>query len=267
MVRLAANLSMMFREQPFLDRFEAAAQAGFSGIEYLFPYDHAAADIRRCLEAFGLQQVLFNLPAGDWEKGERGLAGIPGREADFRAALMTALDYAQALGCPRLHVMAGVIPEGADEAECVRVYERNLGLAARLAEKAGCEVLIEPINTRDMPGYLLNTQAMAQEVISRVGAGNLRLQFDIYHCQIMEGDLTRTLERVWPLLSHVQIAGVPDRHEPDGGEVSYRWLLNHLAALGYDGWVGCEYVPRGDTTAGLSWARDWGYLAQTPEEG
>lgn len=261
MIRLAANLSMLFTEHDFLDRFAAAADAGFRGVEYLFPYAHAPETLRAALDENGLEQVLFNLPPGDWEAGERGIASLPGREAEFRESVVEALRYAEHLDCPRVHAMAGLLPEDADaevRAAHYTTYIDNLRFAAREATKAGREVLIEPINTRDMPGYFLSRQGQAEAVFEAVGADNLRLQFDLYHCQIMEGDLIRHLERQFARIGHVQVAGVPGRHEPDVGEVHYPAIFEHLAALGYDGWVGCEYRPAGATRAGLGWGRDYG---------
>lgn len=268
MIRLAANLSMLFTEHDFFDRFAAARQAGFRGVEYLFPYAYAPETLRELLEENGLEQVLFNLSPGDWEAGERGLASLPGREGEFRDSVIEALRYAEALGCPRLHAMAGLLPEETDtrtlnEARDAHhaTYINNLRFAAREAAKTGHEILIEPINTRDMPGFFLSHQAQAMAVLEEVGESNLRLQFDMYHCQIMDGDLTRHLERQFAAIGHVQIAGVPERHEPDVGEVHYPALLAHLEALGYDGWVGCEYRPAGNTRQGLDWGKKYGLLA------
>lgn len=267
MIRLAANLSMLFTGHAFLDRFTAAAEAGFRGVEYLFPYAHAPEALRTALEEAGLEQVLFNLPPGDWEGGERGLASLPGREAEFRDSVVEALRYAEALGCPRVHAMAGLLPADADgetRAAHHATYVANLRLAARAAAKVGREVLIEPINTRDMPGFFLSRQAQAMAVLEEVGEPNLRLQFDLYHCQIMDGDLSRHLERQFEAIGHVQIAGVPERHEPDVGEVHYPALFARLEALGYAGWVGCEYRPAGETRAGLGWGRAYGLTPQAP---
>lgn len=264
MPRLAANLSMMFTEHDFLDRFGAAAKAGFTGVEYLFPYDFEAHELRERLDQHGLTQVLFNLPPGDWEAGERGLASLPGREGEFREGLERALDYAAALDCPRLHAMAGLLPQGASEATReahLATYVDNLSHAAEACGRAGRTLLIEPINGRDMPGFLLQRQELAREVIQRVGSPHLRLQFDLYHCQIVQGDLIRTLESQFDVVGHVQLAGVPERHEPDQGEVNFGPVLERLDALGYDGWVGCEYRPAGDTVDGLGWARAHGVVA------
>ncbi|QOR40878.1 hydroxypyruvate isomerase family protein [Billgrantia diversa] len=265
MIRLAANLSMLFTEHEFLDRFVAAAEAGFRGVEYLFPYAYTPEALRAELDESGLEQVLFNLPPGDWEAGERGLASLPGREAEFRDSVVEALRYAEALGCSRVHAMAGLLPMDADgrAQEDVRAahhtsYVTNLRFAAREAAKLDREVLIEPINTRDMPGFFLSHQDQAMAVLKEVGEPNLRLQFDLYHCQIMEGDLTHHLERQFPRIGHVQVAGVPQRHEPDVGEVHYPALFARLEALGYGGWVGCEYCPAGGTREGLGWGRAYG---------
>ncbi|APE30782.1 hydroxypyruvate isomerase [Halomonas aestuarii] len=264
MIRLAANLSMLFTEHDFLDRFAAAADAGFHGVEYLFPYAHAPERVAEALRDSGLEQVLFNLPPGDWEAGERGLASLPGREDEFRGSVVEALRYAEALACPRVHAMAGLLPEDADDE--IReahhaTYLANLRFAASEAASAGRELLIEPINTRDMPGYFLSRQDQAVAVLESVGADNLRLQFDLYHCQIMEGDLIRHLERLLPHIGHVQIAGVPERHEPDVGEVHYPAVLKRLETLGYRGWVGCEYRPAAGTRDGLGWGKPYGLVS------
>ena len=247
MPRFAANLSMMFTERPFLERFDAAAAAGFGAVEFLFPYSHPAADIRAALDRSGLELALFNTPPGDWEAGERGTASLPGREAEFRDSVALALDTAAVLQPGRIHVMAGI----AKGQEARAVYIANLAHAAATAGAQG--LCIEPINSRDMPGYHLNTSADAVAVLDAVGAANLGLQFDLYHAQITEGDLTRRLEALMPRIAHIQIAGVPDRHEPDGGEVNYPHLFGVLDRLGYDGFVGCEYRPAGRTEDGLGW--------------
>lgn len=258
MPKFAANLSMLFPEYDFLDRFAAAATAGFTGVEYLFPYDYEAETLRTILDANDLTQVLFNLPAGDWDAGERGLAALPDRESEFRDSVSKAICYAEVLGCPRLHVMAGVIPVGADAEACFETYVVNLRYASAELAKVGKTLLIEPINPRDIPGFFLNHQDAASEVLAKVGAANLKVQFDVYHCQIVQGDLTRALEKQFPRIGHIQIAGVPDRHEPDIGEVNYPWLFEKLDTLGYGGWIGCEYRPRGKTLDGLAWGRKWG---------
>lgn len=257
MTRLAANLSMMYQELPFLDRFAAAAQDGFEAVEYLFPYDYPPAELARRLQACGLTQALFNLPPGNWSQGERGIACLREREEEFTQSVQLALDYARATGCQRLHAMAGLVPEGADAKTLWATYVLNLRHAASVLQPAGITLLVEPINTRDMPGYFLNRQHQAHALLAEAGAPNLKVQMDFYHCQIMEGDLTRRLEEYLPHVGHVQIAGVPDRHEPDIGEVNYPHLLKRLDELGYQGFVGCEYRPRAITSDGLAWARPY----------
>ena len=253
MPRFAANLSMMFQEHEFLDRFRAARAAGFAGVEFLFPYDFPAEDIAARLQQAGLAQVLFNLPPGEWAKGERGLAALPGREEEFRHSIETALAYAEALECRTLHCMAGMVPPGVEREHCERALTANLRIAARACAEAGRTLVIEPINTRDMAGYFLNYQGQARAIIEEVAEPNLKLQLDLYHCQIMEGDLARHIRELAHITGHVQIAGVPDRQEPDQGEVNYRYLFDVLDETGYQGWIGCEYRPRGRTTDGLGW--------------
>jgi 2-dehydrotetronate isomerase len=255
--RFAANLTMMYTEHAFLDRFAAAAADGFAAVEYLFPYEYPAPRLRQLLDENGLQQALFNAPPGDFEAGERGIASLPGREAEFRNGFHRALDYARTLGCPRVHVMAGVVPTGADRDERLAVYRDNLGWAAESAKDHGVDVLIEPINQRDMPGYLLSLQDEAHQIVDKVGAPNLKVQLDLYHCQITEGDLTMRLRSDLPTgrVGHLQIAGVPDRHEPDRGELAIDHLFAVIDELGFDGWVGCEYRPAAGTSAGLGWMR------------
>lgn len=257
MPKLAANLSMLFNEAPFLDRLGAAAAAGFKGVEFLFPYEHSPAAIASRLEEHGLANVLFNLPPGDWSAGERGVAALPGREAEFAEGLEQALRYARTLGCERLHAMAGIPGPSADPQACRETYVANLKRAARAAASDGVTILIEPLNRRDNPGYFLATQADAAAIVAEVGAPNLGIQFDCYHCQIVEGDLEMRLRERLGLIGHVQIAGVPARNEPDVGEVNYPYLLGLLDALGYGGWVGCEYRPAAGTEAGLGWARPY----------
>ncbi|CAN0624873.1 putative 2-oxo-tetronate isomerase YgbM [Burkholderia multivorans] len=257
MPRFAANLTMMYNEHAFLERFAAAARDGFDAVEYLFPYDFSADTIRAQLDAHGLVQALFNAPPGDWAAGERGIASLPGREDEFRRGLDTALDYTRALGNTKLHVMAGVIAPGQDRARHRATYLANLAHAAQAAAAHGVTILIEPINPRDMPGYFLNRQDDAQAICAEVGARNLKVQFDCYHCQIVEGDITRKLERDIAGIGHIQIAGVPERHEPDIGELNYPYLFERIDALGYDGWIGCEYRPKAGTSAGLGWLRPY----------
>jgi 2-dehydrotetronate isomerase len=255
--RLAANLTMMYGEHAFLERFAAAARDGFPGVEYLFPYDHPVAELRARLDENGLEQALFNAPPGDWARGERGLASLPGREGEFRASIDKALEYARVLGNRRLHVMAGLIAAGEDRARHREAYVKNLAHAARTAASAGIDIVIEPINTRDIPGFFLNRQDEAHAICAEVGAANLKVQMDLYHCQIVEGDLAMKMRKHIAGVGHVQIAGVPERNEPDVGELNYAYLLPLLDELGYAGWVGCEYRPRGATSAGLGWARPW----------
>ncbi|QXI30784.1 2-oxo-tetronate isomerase [Pseudomonas vanderleydeniana] len=257
MPRFAANLSMLYPEHDFLDRFEAAAADGFEAVEYLFPYDYSPQELKRRLDDHGLIQVLFNAPPGDWAAGERGTVSLPGREQAFRDGFARALDYAGVLGNRHVHVMAGLLPAEASRERHQAIYLDNLAHACAEAAKVGITVLLEPINTRDMPGFFLNHQQQAHAIREAVGAANLQVQFDCYHCQIVEGDLAMTLRRDLAHIGHIQIAGVPDRHEPDHGEVNYPWLFELIDQLGYQGWIGCEYRPRGETSAGLQWLRDW----------
>ncbi len=278
MPKFAANLSMLYTELPFLDRFEAAARDGFEGVEFLFPYAWPEAEIAARLRGCGLRQALFNAPPGGadaaamaaaWDRGDRGTACIEGRRDEFRAGVLRALRTAEALDCPRIHLMAGVLPAGADRRAARRVYVDNLRWAAAQAGRAGREVLIEPINDRDMPGYFLNLQHEAHEVLEDVQAPSLKVQMDLYHCQVMEGDVLARLRLHLPggRVAHLQMAGVPGRHEPavgpvDDGSLDFAPLLDEVDALGYAGWVGCEYRPRrgavpGGTTEGLGWMRRW----------
>ncbi|CAH2604995.1 putative hydroxypyruvate isomerase [Rhodovastum atsumiense] len=258
MPRLAANLTMLFNEVDFLDRFDAAAQAGFSGVEFLFPYDYPVAELRTRLQANGLTQVLFNLPPGNWSAGERGLAALPGRQAEFRDSVRQALEYAAALGCRTLHCMAGIPGPEVPFATAAAVYAANLAWAAEQAHGAGVKLAIEPINHRDMPGYHLHTLAQGAAIVTAIGPDRLGLQFDIYHCQVTEGDITRRIEAHLPIIAHMQLADVPDRHEPGTGEIGWDHLFRHIDALGYGGWIGCEYRPAKGTVAGLAWRRRYG---------
>ncbi|MFC0410493.1 2-oxo-tetronate isomerase [Roseomonas elaeocarpi] len=253
MPRFAANLSLMFNEVPFLDRFAAARAAGFTAVEFLFPYEHPAAEIRSRLDGEGLELVLFNAPPGDWNNGERGTSALPGRRAEFRENFPRALDYATALGCPRLHVMAGMAPAGVAPETLLAGFAANLDWAADRCAAAGVLPVIEPINHRDMPGYVLNTTDQGAAIIAALGADRVGLQFDLYHCQITEGDLCRQVEKHLPVIAHMQVADVPARHEPGTGEVNWPFVFERIDALGYRGWIGCEYRPAGGTVDGLGW--------------
>ena len=260
MPRFAANLSFLYGEHAFLDRFGAAARDGFQAVEFAFGYDVAPQEIAARLAAHGLLQVLINAPPGDLAAGERGLASLPGREADFRRSLLDqALPLAQVLRCPRIHVMAGVLPPDADHAAHRARFVANLAWAAAQAASAGVALMIEPINTRDIPGFFLNRQDEAHAIVQEVGAPNLQVQMDLYHCQIVEGDLAMKLRAYLPTgrVGHLQIAGVPERHEPDLGELHYPYLFQLLDELGWAGHVGAEYRPRAGTSAGLGWFAPW----------
>jgi hydroxypyruvate isomerase len=257
MPKLAANLSMMFHEVPFLDRFALAAQNGFQAVEFLFPYDFPAAEIRRRLDDNGLTQALFNMPPGDWAAGERGIASLPGRQAEFREGVARALDYAGALGCKLVHAMAG-IPAGVNPVTAAAIYANNLAYAAERAHAQGVKVVIEPINHRDMPGFHLNTMAQGAALVEAIGFDRLGLQFDVYHCQVTEGDITKRMEQFMPVIAHMQIADVPARNEPGTGEIGWPFVFARMDALGYTGFVGCEYRPRGETVAGLGWRATYG---------
>jgi hydroxypyruvate isomerase len=265
MPRFAANLSMLYSEHAFLERFAAAARDGFKAVEYLFPYAWNPAELSQRLADHGLQQVLFNAPPGAWETGERGLACLPGRAEEFRAGMMRALDYAAALECPRVHVMAGIAPAGTDRHALQATYVANLAWAAEQAAASGVDVLIEPINTRDMPGYFLNRQDEAHAIVAELRAPNLKVQMDLYHLQIVEGDVAMKLRHYLPggKVGHLQIAGVPMRHEPDTGELNHAYLFKLIDELGYDGWIGCEYRPAGTTSAGLGWLKSLNAAAPT----
>jgi hydroxypyruvate isomerase len=254
--RFSANLSFLFNEVPFLERFGEAAYAGFRAVEFAFGYDYHVRDIAAQVAQHKLEVVLINAPPGNLEAGDRGLASLSGREHEFAASVVTALRYAQALKCPRIHVMAGVLPEGADEQERarrMRTYKRNLRFACQEAAEQNVTILIEPLNTRDNPRYLLTTQAEAHAIREELGMLNLKVQMDLYHAQVTEGDLTTKIRRYLPHVGHVQVAGVPGRHEPDVGELNYDYLFRLLDELKYDGWIGCEYRPAASTAEGLAW--------------
>jgi hydroxypyruvate isomerase len=251
--KFAANLTMLFGELPFLDRFAAAKAAGFGGVEYLFPYDFEKAALREQLQQHGLTQVLHNLPAGNWAAGERGIAILPDRVDEFRDGLARAIDYAKALDCHQLNCLVGIAPRDADVFELNDVLVDNLRFAAGALAKERIRLLIEPINTLDIPGFYLNRTEQAVQILSEVQSDNLFIQYDIYHMQVMEGDVARTLERHLPRIAHVQLADNPGRNEPGTGEINYPFLFRHLDAIGYRGWVGCEYKPRTTTVDGLGW--------------
>lgn len=253
MPKFAANLSMMFNELPFLDRFEAAAGTGFKGVEFLFPYEFPPEAIEEKLRRYGIEIVLFNMPPGNWAAGERGITSIPGREEEFREGVEKALLYATRLGVPRLHAMAGIPPATADRAACRETLIANLRYAAEQLATHGITLLLEAINSRDMPGFFVNTQAESFDIVSTVGAPNLKMQMDLYHMQVMEGDLAKKLEKYASLCGHIQIAGAPERNEPDTGEIRYEYLYKKLDAMGYAGWLGCEYRPAAKTVDGLGW--------------
>ena len=253
MPRLAANLSMMFTEQDFPDRFQTAADAGFDAVEFLFPYDYPAEDVAEWCRAAGVEQVLFNLSPGNWAAGERGLAALPGRKTEFRQSVRTALDYAAAIGTSRLHMMAGIAdPSDPAHQAC---YREQLAFAADAAARQGVTIMIEPINGRDMPGYFLDDFDRAAGLIEDLGRPNVRLQFDIYHRQILHGDVLTGLKSLMPLIGHIQIASVPARNEPGSGELDDFRILKALDELGYEGFVGCEYRPAAGTLDGLGWLR------------
>ncbi len=259
MIKLAANLTMTFNEHDFLDRFDAAAKCGFKGVEYLFPYDYPADQIAERLEAHGLAQVLFDFPAGDWAAGDRGIAVQPDRVGEFQDGVGTAVEYARILNCTRLTCLAGIPDEGADGDTTQETMVENLRFAARAAADIGATVLVEPLNTKDVPGTFVSTSAHGAEIVEAANMPNINLQFDVYHTQIMEGDITPSFTSLLPLIHHVQIADNPGRHEPGTGEINYPFVFHHIDQSGYDGWVGAEYVPSGETTASLEWAHP--YLA------
>ena len=257
MPRFSANLSMLFGEHEFLDRFDAAARAGFKAVEYVGPYDHAPQVVAARLKKNGLSQALFNLPPGDWGKGERGIAVLPDRIDEFRKSVDLAITYAKALNCPQVNCLAGIAPAEVDRRALDDVFVENLKYAADRLEKAGVKLLIEAINTRDIPGFFLNTSKQALAIIDRVGSKNLYFQYDIYHMQIMEGDLARTIEANLGRIAHIQLADNPGRNEPGTGEINYPFLYEHLDRIGYAGWVGAEYKPKAGTEQGLDWFKEF----------
>ncbi|GLO60326.1 hydroxypyruvate isomerase [Vibrio sp. MACH09] len=257
MPKLAANLSMLFTELDFMARFEAASNAGFKGVEYLFPYDFSAEKIKEKLEQYQLTQVLFNLPAGDWAKGERGIACLPDRVEEFRHGVDSAIEYAHALGCKQVNCLSGIVPQDLPQDVAEETLVANLKYAAdKLAQQDICLVL-EAINTQDMPGFCVSTTMQTLDIIERVGSDNLRSQYDIYHMQIMEGNIARTMTDHLTSIGHVQLADNPGRHEPGTGELNYEFLFKHIDSIGYQGWIGCEYVPANGTEAGLGWLKKY----------
>ena len=253
MPQFAANLTMLFNEHPFLDRFEAAAQAGFKAVEFLFPYAYPVAELQQRLKAHGLKLVLHNLPAGDWDAGDRGMACHPERIDEFRAGVALGIEYVTALGVPHLNCLAGKAPAGIDEGTLRRTFVANLSFAAAELKKAKLNLLIEPINRFDIPGFYLNTTAQALSILDEVGADNAFVQYDIYHAQRMEGELANTLSQQLARIGHIQLADNPGRNEPGTGEINYAFLFKHLDRIGYKGWVGCEYKPAARTEDGLGW--------------
>nr|WP_067290606.1 hydroxypyruvate isomerase [Marinobacterium profundum] len=256
MPRFCANLSMLFTEHDFLERFDAAAKAGFSGVEYLFPYDFDAAEIRAKLDANNLTQVLFNLPAGDWNAGERGIACHPDRIEEFRSGVERAIQYAKVLGNDQVNCLAGIQPDAVSDDLAEATLVENLSYAAATLKQAGIRLVMEAINTRDIPGFFLNNTQQALRIREQVGSDNLNLQYDIYHMQIMEGDICPTLQANLGAIAHVQLADNPGRHEPGTGELNYPFIFSFIDQIGYDGWIGCEYKPATSTEAGLSWLKD-----------
>jgi len=257
MPKLAANVSTLFAERPFLERFAAAARAGFRAVEYQYPYEFPEAEIGERARAAGLPVVLHNMPRGDPARGEHGTACLPGREARFREDLETAIGYARAVQCPRLHCMSGVVPPGLDLREAQATYVSNLKYAAARLEKEKMQVMIEPLSAGTVAGCFLTGSAQAAAIIDEVGAGNVRVQYDLFHMQAMEGNLAATLERLLPKIGHIQLADLPGRHEPGTGEINFPFILGHIDSLGYSGWIGCEYNPAGDTVEGLKWAKPY----------
>ena len=260
MPRFAANLSMLFTELPFLDRFKAAAGAGFDAVEFMFPYEFKASDIAAALKDNGLDLVLHNLPAGDWAAGDRGMACDPGRSQEFRDGVEKAIDYAHALGCPKLNCLAGKLPGGVTPERARGVLVENLRYAAEKLATATVGLLLEPVNSRTIPGFFVDRPSLGFAIVSEVGSPNLKVQYDIFHAQVMEGDLANTMEREWANIGHIQIADNPGRHEPGTGEINYPFLFKRIDELGYTGAIGCEYIPATTTTAGLAWLRP--YLAR-----
>jgi len=261
MPKFAANLSMLFTELDFLARFAAAARCGFTGVEFLFPYAYPKDQLAEALRRHGLTQVLHNLPAGDWERGERGIACYPNRTGEFQEGVGRAIDYARALGCRQINCLAGIAPASIPHERTHETFIANLKYAAPRLDEHGIKLLIEPINTRDMPGFFLVTSAQALDIMKEANESNLYLQYDVYHLQMMEGNLADTIGKNLARIAHIQVADVPGRHEPGTGEINYKFLFQHLDAIGYQGWVGCEYKPLAKTEDGLGWLAPYEHAA------
>ncbi len=257
MPKFCANLTMLWNELDFVDRFAAAAKAGFTGVEYLFPYDYDKGQLAEQLQKHKLAQVLHNFPAGDWSKGERGIGCHPDRVAEFQDGVGKAIEYATALGCKQLNCLAGIAPAGVAPGKLHDTFVSNLKFAAAKLKATGIKLLMEPINTRDMPGFYLTRTQQALDLIREVGSDNLYVQYDIYHMQVMEGDLAHTIEANLALIPHMQLADNPGRNEPGTGEINYSFLFQHIDRIGYRGWIGCEYKPRTTTEAGLGWIKPY----------
>ena len=255
MPKFSANLTFLFNELPFMERFAAAANAGFKAVEYMAPYPYAAADLTAALRANGLVQALFNLPAGDWDSGERGMACIPGRESEFRKGVATAIEYAHALDCKTINCLAGKLPPTVSRADAKATMIGNLAYAAAELKREGIHLVTEPINSFDIPGYFVNRTSEALAILDSVDSDNLFIQYDVYHAQRMEGELGNTLRNHVSRIGHIQIADNPGRNEPGTGEINYAWILRHIDEIGYEGWVGCEYKPKTTTVDGLGWIR------------
>ncbi len=258
MPKFAANLSWMFNEHAFPDRFQAAADAGFKAVECQLPYDYAPELLAAKLDAAGVRQIMFNAPPGNIRTGEYGLAGLPGREREFRDSIGKALEYSEALGCRLIHVLAGIVPDGESVSRCWESYLGNVAWAAENCAPAGAGVLLEPINTVERPGYLVSLTAQARDAVDKIGLDNVGIQYDFHNAQLMEGRITRTLEANISRIRHIQVAGLPDRTPPDEGEMNHGYIFDLIDRLGYEGWVGCEYRPRGNTLESLGWAAPYG---------
>ena len=257
MAKFAANLTMLFTEVPFLERFERAHNAGFKAVEYLFPYAFDADLLAEKLQQYGFEQALFNMPPGDWDAGERGFAAIPGRKLEFQESVKTALIYAKALKCKKVHAMSGLVDPSFTREQHTNTFISNIRFAADAFAEHGIELMIEPLNTRDVPNYFIAHQRQAAELIRQVERSNVKLQLDLYHAQIMDGDLTHLIHDLADITGHIQIASIPTRNEPSEGEVNYPYLFKVLDESGYDGWIGCEYNPKNKTEEGLGWVKPY----------